>query len=379
MGGVGPPLTPYPNLALWLRVCEPRFLRNDFLNGNFDSFGSQIGENNVLRVTQLKPEQFERPHAAAIRRRLTNRTALAPRAARAHDLLANLQRGESIHIASAGELSVQDVLSALARLYGPFETLTCSSWSVSEQAARELLALREGRAVTRLEILLIPACQRTSRTLRRHCQPSLTYSPPRPAMPKFLRSPARPQESPLFPRPTSPLTREPRLSAFQPTKTWPLFTEGGFMEPSKPLNAAIIGSRTLTPTPADIEMELSRLPAPVAAIITGGARGADMAAEAYARAAGIGLTIIRPDYRRYGRGAPLVRNKQIIDLADVVLAFWDGHSRGTAQALDYARKQHKEVRLCQTSTNLLGQHLRPEGLRFHFGPELPQGFQEGGG
>ena len=68
----------------------------------------------------------------------------------------------------------------------------------------------------------------------------------------------------------------------------------------------------------------------------------------YARAAGIALTIIRPDYRRYGRGAPLVRNKQIVDLADVILAFWDGHSRGTAQALDYARKQHKEVRLCQT-------------------------------
>ena len=108
----------------------------------------------MLRVTQLKPEQIERPHATAIRRRLTNRTALAPRAARAYDLLANLQRGESIHIASAGELSVQDVLSALARLYGPFETLTCSSWSVSEQAARELLALREGRAVTRLEILV---------------------------------------------------------------------------------------------------------------------------------------------------------------------------------------------------------------------------------
>jgi predicted Rossmann fold nucleotide-binding protein DprA/Smf involved in DNA uptake len=96
-------------------------------------------------------------------------------------------------------------------------------------------------------------------------------------------------------------------------------------------------------------MELSRLPAPVAAIITGGARGVDMAAEAYALAAGIALTVIRPDYRRYRRCAPLVRNKQIVDLADVVLAFWDGHSRGTAQALDYARKQNKEVRLCQTA------------------------------
>lgn len=96
-------------------------------------------------------------------------------------------------------------------------------------------------------------------------------------------------------------------------------------------------------------MALSSLSSPVAAIVTGGARGVDMAAEAYARAAGLALTVIRPDYPRYGRGAPLVRNKQIIDLADVVLAFWDGHSRGTAQALAYARKKQKEVRLCQTA------------------------------
>ena len=35
-----------------------------------------------------------------------------------------------------------------------------------------------------------------------------------------------------------------------------------------------------------------------------------------------------PEYARYGKSAPLKRNLQIIDYADLVIAFWDGSSRG---------------------------------------------------
>lgn len=34
-----------------------------------------------------------------------------------------------------------------------------------------------------------------------------------------------------------------------------------------------------------------------------------------------------------GRFAPLVRNSEIVGYADLVLAFWDGRSRGTADTL----------------------------------------------
>jgi len=40
-----------------------------------------------------------------------------------------------------------------------------------------------------------------------------------------------------------------------------------------------------------------------------------------------------PQYKKYGRGAPLKRNVQIIEHSDFVLAFWDGESRGTKQVI----------------------------------------------
>ena len=45
-----------------------------------------------------------------------------------------------------------------------------------------------------------------------------------------------------------------------------------------------------------------------------------------------------PEYSRYGRGAPLKRNPQIIEYADVVIAFWDGKSKGTKYVIDNCKK-----------------------------------------
>jgi len=83
-------------------------------------------------------------------------------------------------------------------------------------------------------------------------------------------------------------------------------------------------------------------------IVSGGARGIDSCAAAYAREKGITLVEIFPDYARYGRAAPIIRNKEIVDRADVVLAFWDGRSKGTAWVIRYAKKTGKpcEVILC---------------------------------
>ena len=54
----------------------------------------------------------------------------------------------------------------------------------------------------------------------------------------------------------------------------------------------------------------------------------------------------RPDYKRYGRGAaPLKRNLQIIEYADIVLAFWDGTSKGTKFVIDNCKKMGVEVRV----------------------------------
>ena len=83
-------------------------------------------------------------------------------------------------------------------------------------------------------------------------------------------------------------------------------------------------------------------------IVSGGAVGVDRCAAAYARENGIKLTEFLPDYPHYGRAAPIVRNKQIVEYADKILAFWDGSSKGTLSVIRYAEKIGKacEVILC---------------------------------
>ena len=99
------------------------------------------------------------------------------------------------------------------------------------------------------------------------------------------------------------------------------------------MKIAVIGSRN-----AIVNDIGTHLPSGCDEIVSGGARGVDTCAANYARDTGIRLTVFRPDYDRYGRRAPLVRNCEIVDYADEVIAFWDGESRGTYFVIDYCRK-----------------------------------------
>ena len=100
----------------------------------------------------------------------------------------------------------------------------------------------------------------------------------------------------------------------------------------------IVGSRSIR------DFDLSpHVPEGVEVIISGGANGIDTLAEEYADRNRISKMILRPDYARYGKGAPLKRNEEMVRRADVVLVIWDGVSRGTKYTVDYAEKQGKKV------------------------------------
>ena len=106
------------------------------------------------------------------------------------------------------------------------------------------------------------------------------------------------------------------------------------------MKVAIIGSRGLSVT------DLGRyLPENTTEIVSGGAKGVDTSARVYALAHGIKLTEFLPEYTRFGKSAPLKRNITIIEYSDIVLAFWDGKSRGTKFVIDNCRKLGVEVRV----------------------------------
>ena len=68
------------------------------------------------------------------------------------------------------------------------------------------------------------------------------------------------------------------------------------------MKLAIIGSRGLW-----VEDVGAFLPPGVTELVSGGAKGIDTCAREYALSHGLKLTEFLPDYRRYGRAAPLVR------------------------------------------------------------------------
>ena len=108
------------------------------------------------------------------------------------------------------------------------------------------------------------------------------------------------------------------------------------------MKLAIIGSRNCPPI--DIESHLKNIPD---TIVSGGAIGADTYAREFARKKGLRLIEYFPNYDKYGKVAPLERNKLIVEECDCVLAFWDGNSRGTKFTIDYAREKNKPIKIVQ--------------------------------
>lgn len=80
----------------------------------------------------------------------------------------------------------------------------------------------------------------------------------------------------------------------------------------------------------------------ISQIVSGGAIGADTLAARYAQENSLPLVEFFPCYTKYGKKAPFVRNKQIVQSSDIIIAFWDMKSTGTAHSLNYAKQLKKK-------------------------------------
>lgn len=104
------------------------------------------------------------------------------------------------------------------------------------------------------------------------------------------------------------------------------------------MKVAVAGSRDIV-----IDNINKYLPPDVDEIITGGAKGVDDCAKRCAKEMGIKYKKFLPEYNKYGRAAPIIRNKRIVEYADVVIAFWDAKSKGTMSTIEIAKKFGKPI------------------------------------
>lgn len=78
-------------------------------------------------------------------------------------------------------------------------------------------------------------------------------------------------------------------------------------------------------------------------IVSGTAKGADKMGEHYASIRGFGVKQFPANWGSHGKAAGYIRNKDMADYADMLIAFWDGESKGTQHMINLARERNLVV------------------------------------
>ena len=80
-------------------------------------------------------------------------------------------------------------------------------------------------------------------------------------------------------------------------------------------------------------------------IVSGTARGADKLGERYAREKGYDIKQFPANWDKFGKSAGYIRNDEMAQYSDMLIAFWDGTSKGTKHMIDLANKRGIKVEI----------------------------------
>lgn len=78
-------------------------------------------------------------------------------------------------------------------------------------------------------------------------------------------------------------------------------------------------------------------------VFSGGAQGADTLGEGWAKRKGFEIQRFPAGWSIHGKADGPMRNKQMAELADALVLFWDGESKGSKNMLANALKQRLDI------------------------------------
>ncbi len=106
----------------------------------------------------------------------------------------------------------------------------------------------------------------------------------------------------------------------------------------------IAGSRGITDY-RHVEAAIVGAAFDITEVVSGNAIGVDILGEQWVgrQSGSIGLKIFKPNWNQHGRSAGIIRNKEMGDYADGLIAVWDGKSRGTKHMIEYMQGLGKPV------------------------------------
>ncbi len=106
------------------------------------------------------------------------------------------------------------------------------------------------------------------------------------------------------------------------------------------MKVIIAGSRSIK-SYSTIEEAIKLSAYKITEIVSGRARGVDRLGEEYARLNGIPVKLFPADWDTFGNQAGHMRNEEMGDYADALIAIWDGKSNGTKHMIQYMKKLEK--------------------------------------
>lgn len=81
----------------------------------------------------------------------------------------------------------------------------------------------------------------------------------------------------------------------------------------------------------------------ISELVCGMCEGIDMSAYEWAAHLKLPVKEFPADWDKYGRAAGPIRNAQMAEYADIVVAIWDGKSKGTSSIIREMKKLNKPV------------------------------------
>lgn len=105
------------------------------------------------------------------------------------------------------------------------------------------------------------------------------------------------------------------------------------------MKTIIAGSRDFCGTIEDIQRAIANRGFQVTQVVSGGCRGVDERAEAWALSRGMSLKVFPADWIKHGKAAGPIRNRQMAEYAEALIAIKTKPvSRGTDNMIDQAHR-----------------------------------------
>lgn len=108
------------------------------------------------------------------------------------------------------------------------------------------------------------------------------------------------------------------------------------------MRTIIAGSRTIR-NYETVERAIKLSGFEITSVLSGCANGPDTLGERWAKENDVHVEYYPANWNKDGGYAGLIRNRQMADNADAVIAVWDGKSTGTKDMIDVARRKKLSI------------------------------------